>query len=67
MKQLLLADSTLTFWHPIPHTFNELNNKKGVARFIYLTLSHYFFYYKAFPDFAAINEDSEKVIKQVIS
>ena len=67
MKRLLNAESVLDFWHPIPHAVDGLNNKRGAARFVYLTLLHYFFYYKCFPDLTTFPERSEELIKQGIT
>ena len=67
MRRLLLAESVLDFWQPIPHAVDGLNNKKGVAKFVYLILLHYFFYYKCFPDFTTSSEESEELIKQGIA
>ena len=67
MKRLCNAESVLDFWHPIPHAIDGLNNKKGAERFVYLTLLHYFFYYKCFPDFTTFPEGSEELIKQGIT
>lgn len=66
MKRLLLTP-LVDFWHPIPHVIDGLNNKKGAARFVYLTLLHYFFYFKCFPDFTANTEESWKLLKQGIT
>lgn len=45
------------FWHPIPGSYEGLNYKKGAARFIYLTLLHYFYHNHQFPDFKGLPSD----------
>ena len=51
MENSLSSEEIRDFWHPIPGSQNGLNNKKGLARFVYLTLLHYFYYNHQFPDF----------------
>jgi TnpA family transposase len=49
--EFFLSDKEIRdFWHPIPISYDGLNNKKGTARFIYLILLHYFYINHKFPD-----------------
>lgn len=49
MKQHIPLENIIDFWNPIPIS-DGLNNKKGVARFVYLFLYHYFYHNHQFPD-----------------
>jgi hypothetical protein len=51
MENSLSSEEIRDFWNPIPGLQDGLNNKKGPARFVYLTLLHYFYYNHQFPDF----------------
>jgi TnpA family transposase len=42
------------FWHSIPGSNDGLNQKKGAAKFVYLTLLHYFYHNHKFTDFHSL-------------
>ena len=50
MENSLSSEEIRDFWHPIPGLQDGLNNKKSPARFVYLTLLHYFYYNHQFSD-----------------
>lgn len=57
MESTFSYDAIREFWHPIPGSYGGLNHKKGAARFIYLTLLHYFYHNHQFPDFKGLPSD----------
>ncbi|NNM59312.1 MAG: DUF4158 domain-containing protein [Legionellales bacterium] len=57
MDSSLSFDNINDFWNPIPGSFDGLNNKKGMAHFVYLILLHYFYHYRQFPDYENIPKE----------